>query len=100
MSSQIDGPGPVEDEGEKESPTPRWGVFVEDALIILGILPLWPVILGWRGVFWQGLLVGDLAVLLVIFARRWKRAKAALESIKQEEQKGPRLPFVPPGRRL
>ena len=90
--------------GEPKGETPKWEVYVEDAVIALGILPLWPVILGWTGWVWQGLLYGDLAVLLFIFSRRLKRAKKALESAGETDGPAPGgkvgLPFVPPGRKL
>jgi hypothetical protein len=81
--------------------TPRWAVLAEDALIILCILPVWPYyILGWTGTFWKVLLGVDILVLVVLLVRRWRRAAAALEKLKEKEDGESQLPFVPPGKML
>ena len=83
-----------------ESRPVPWAIYVEDVVIILCILPLWPMLLGWRGLLWQALLYGSVPVLVAIFVLRWRRARAALEAMKEEGEKGPQLPFMPPGGRL
>jgi len=85
---------------QKHVSPPAWVIYLEEAVNILCILLLWPFILGWTEPVWWWLMCGGVVVLLLILARRWRRAKAALEAVKQEGREGPQLPFVPPGRRL
>ena len=86
----------------KAGEAPRWAVYVEDAVIILCILPLWPFILGWSGVAWEVLLYADAALLVAVLIRRMRRARAALEKLGEESsgRTASRLPFIPPGRKL
>ena len=98
VNSGDDRSGPTGENGLDGVP-PRWVIYLEDVLVILCILPLWPFILGYRGLAWQGLLYATVVLLLVILYRRWKRARAALEAI-EKDGAGPQLPFMPPGRKL
>ncbi len=93
---------PVETGEENSGPkVPPWIIYIEDALVVLCILPVWPAfILGWEAPVWKGLVAVDVVVLIVIFVRRWRRAKRALETAADRQESGPQLPFVPPGRKL
>ena len=79
---------------------PSWVINVENVLVVLCILPLWPFILGYRGPKWQALMYATLAALVIIFIRRWKRLKAAFDAMEKREGDGPQMPFLPPGRKL
>ena len=93
---------PVETGDEDSDPqVARWIIFLEDALVVLCILPVWPVfILGWDAPVWKYLVAIDVVVLAAIFVRRWRRAKRALEAAAERQESGPQLPFMPPGRKL
>ena len=51
-----------------ERKRPWW--WVEDLVVILAVLTLWPRILGWPGMFYRVLEVIALGVLVAIFVRR------------------------------
>jgi len=51
----------------------RW---VEDIVIVLAVLTLWPTILGWSGLFYQLLQILALGVLVGILVRRIGRFRA------------------------
>jgi Flp pilus assembly protein TadD len=46
---------------------------VEDAVIVLGVIALWPWVLGWWGWPARVLLLVDLAAMAFILVRRWRR---------------------------
>jgi len=57
------------------------GIWIEDGLIILSLLTLWPRILGWKGAIFpllQYMALGVLVWILVRRVRRFRRAKAQL----------------------
>ncbi|HDH99917.1 MAG: hypothetical protein DRP94_04380 [Candidatus Latescibacterota bacterium] len=57
------------------------GIWIEDGLIILSLLTLWPRILGWKGAIFpllQYVALGVLVWILVRRVRRFCRAKAQL----------------------
>ena len=54
-----------------------WYVYVEDALILLAILALWPTVLRKQGPWTQAIQIVTLAVLVVIGVVRIRRIFAA-----------------------
>lgn len=57
-----------------------WG-WVEDIVIVLAILTLWPRILGWPGIWYRILEIVALGVLVVIFVRRIGRFRRKEERV-------------------
>jgi len=51
----------------------KWYVIVEDVVILLCILVLWPTVLGWEGSVFRILQWIALACLVVILTRRVRR---------------------------
>ena len=51
----------------------RWVVWLENALIIIAIVALWPAILHWPDQVTRPLLYLALVVMVVVARRRWCR---------------------------
>jgi len=72
---------PASGQAEKKNP---W-IYVEDAVIILAILSLWPIVLGKRSVWSSVLLCVALAALVVIFFTRLNRIKSVARDVHRDE---------------
>ena len=80
MSSTLNGEGFFLILGDTMYSRPV-GIWIEDFLIILSLLTLWPKILGWRGAIFpllQYLALGALVWILVRRIKRFRRTKAQL----------------------
>lgn len=53
----------------------RWRILVEDAVILLSVLALWPTVLGWTGPVFRALQGVVLLCLLGVLAVRIKRIR-------------------------
>ena len=80
MARLVDGPQdpgkPASAEGKRSW---RW---VEDIVIVLAILTLWPTILGWSGMLYRVLEIAALGVLVGILVRRIGRFRAERKRIR------------------
>ncbi len=80
MGKLVDGPPdagkPAPADGKRSW---RW---VEDIVIVLAVLTLWPTILGWSGMFYRLLEIAALAVLVGILVRRIGRFRAEKKRIR------------------
>ena len=72
---------PASGQVEKKS---RW-IYVEDAVIILAILSLWPIVLGEHSAWSTVLLCVALAALVVIFFARLNRIKSVARDLHRDE---------------
>lgn len=67
--------------------TERKAIQVENALIILGIVALWPAILGFDPRISRPVLAIALTVMIVINVRRWRRL-LALRDLRRKQLSG------------
>jgi len=61
----------------------RLAIGIENGLILLAIVALWPVILGWPHRYSQPLLLLAVAVMGAVAWRRWRRLLAAMKEARQ-----------------
>jgi hypothetical protein len=82
----------------EQTPPPRGWRLVEDLLLIVAILPLWPLFLGWEGLLWRILIVADVILLGTLFVIRIVRFRRAMRELRRlaRNQKGGYPPMMPP----
>ena len=68
--------------GQKERRNP-W-VYVEDAVIILAIFSLWPIVLGKHTLWSKVILVVALLALVIIFVVRLRRLRFVSQNLDRE----------------
>ena len=72
---------------------------IEDVLLILAIVPLWPaLVLRWPGWIWDAVLWVDLAFLVVLLIIRLNRLRGALRELKGADRVGPFPGSMPPSK--
>ncbi|MCP4644138.1 MAG: hypothetical protein GY851_27085 [bacterium] len=74
---------------------PRTTRIAESALIVIGIVSLWPWILGHRSGWYTAACLAVLALLAGLAVWRFLRVKRAFEKL-QSTQGSPRDPGIPP----
>ena len=73
---------------------------IESALIVVELLSLWPVVLGYRALWYSLWLVGVVGFMVWVAVRRFGRIRAAAkeaERKRDEAERSGRPPFLGPG---
>ena len=84
-----------DEDGPAAAPS-RTRRVLEDLLLLLAIVPVWPkLVLGWPGAIWAVILYLDVAFLVALLVVRWRRMRKALDRLGKTGDDDQALPDRP-----